>query len=332
MKTNVTLLAVTLVAAALAGCADNGEDADTNMTITPTGTTPATMTPATTTPATTPTPTGPPDGGPPMECHGDYDADTTGTRLGLPELQFTAKDPDASDPCFAFVGPRNATAGWNVFSLEYPAGGRTFHIMPMFFIGDHTMDEAVQALATGTPPEWATPAGAVGGVTSGQTGSVAVDLQAGSYVFFCPIEGHVMQGMMGLLNVAASNETRAEPTADATITLTDYNFTLPSEVSADVAVIKVVNNGTEAHEAPLALLDANTSMMQFLEAVESETPTGPPPGALIGGSNAIGPGQTVYLLVDLQAGRTYGLVCFVESPAHGAPHLALGMVKEFAVA
>lgn len=267
----------------------------------------------------------------PMECHGDYvDDSATGTRLGLPELQFTTKDADATDPCFAFVGPRNATAGWNVLSLSYPAGGRTFHIMPMVFIGTHTLDEVLQAFATDSQPEWATESGAVGAVTPGQSGSVAVDLKVGSYVFFCPIEGHMMQGMMGVLNVTAANDTRVAPTADATITLDDYNFTLPSNVSADVAVIKVVNNGTEPHEAPLALLDANTSMMQFLEAIESPNPTGPPPGALVGGVNAISPGQTVYILVDLDAGRTYGMVCFVSSKSHGeAPHMALGMVAEF---
>lgn len=328
MKTQSFLFALTLVGVALAGCAGPADD-DTQTT-TPTSTS---ATPATTTPVATPTGEGPGEMAP-MECHGDYDDDSaTGTRLGLPELQFTAKDGDATDPCFAFVGPRNATAGWTVFTLSYPAGGRTFHIMPMYYIGNHTMDEAMQALASGAEPEWASPAGAVGAVTSGQSGSVAVDLKAGNYMFFCPIEGHMMQGMTGVLSVAASNETRAAPTEDATVTLRDYNFTLPTDLGSNVTIIKVVNNGTEPHEAPLALLDANTTMMQFLGAIEAENPTGPPPGALVGGVNAISPGDSVYVLVDLQPGRTYGLVCFVGSAAHGgAPHMTLGMVGEFQVA
>jgi uncharacterized cupredoxin-like copper-binding protein len=280
----------------------------------------------------TPTPGDEDEMGEPMECHGDYDdADAVAEKIGLPELQFTVKEPTADDPCFAFVGPRNATAGWTVFSLEYPAPGRTFHIMPMFFIGSHTVDEVMAAFASESEPEWATPAGAVGGVTPGQSGSLAVELKEGSYMFFCPIEGHMMKGMMGVLNVTAASEERAEPEADAEIDLVDYNFTVPANLSADAQVIKVTNKGTEPHEAPLVQLQGNATAMEFIEAVESETPTGPPPGALIGGTNTILPGTTVYMIVDFDAGTRYAMACFVESESHGgAPHLELGMVKEFA--
>ena len=336
MKTNVILFSLTLVAAALAGCADN-DAADANAT--PTGTTPATMTPATTTPMTTPTMPG--EGempAPDPRClapPANATAPAAGTRLGMPELSFTTSDPTEDDPCFRFHGPQNATSGWNAFSLTYPQGGRTFHIMPMYFIGDHTMAELQAALMAGPdaqPPEWAVPSGAVGGVTSGQTGRVAIDLEVGNYVYFCPIDGHMMQGMMGMLSVTQADNESAAPDADATIELTDYNFTVPA-LHEDVAVIAVTNNGTEPHEAPLVRLNAGANMTTFLAAIESETPTGPPPGALVGGVNAIAPGQTVYLLVDLAPETSYGLVCFVSSPSHGgAPHIAIGpMLAEFDV-
>ncbi|HET6403997.1 MAG TPA: hypothetical protein VFH78_05070 [Candidatus Thermoplasmatota archaeon] len=338
MNQKAIFFAATLVAAALAGCA-NEPAGDT--TTTPTGsTTPATGTPVTTpttTPAVTPTPGGDEEGpgGPPemMECEGDYELDNTSTRLGMPELRYVAKDPDANDPCFAFVGPRNATAGWNVFTLTYPAGGRTFHIMPMYFHGERSSEEFIGAMMSSNEsrPDWIKPVGAVGGVTPGQTGSVAIELEAGNYTFFCPIEGHMFQGMHGSLRVAEAEEganATAPPAADATITLVDYNFTLP-ELREGMTVIRVTNNGTEPHEAPLVKLNAGANMSAFLAAIESETPTGPPPGALIGGVNAIAPGQTVYLLVDIEADTTYGFVCFVESEAHGGmPHIALGMIGE----
>jgi hypothetical protein len=226
----------------------------------------------------------------------------------------------------------NATSGWNVITLRHP--GMEFHIMPMYFIANHTMEDFVGALSSGAaPPADMVPAGAVGGLTGGQNGSVAIDLEPGNYAYFCPIAGHMFQGMAGMIQVTQAANESAAPAADTTITLVDYNFTLPADLDANVSVIKVVNNGTEPHEMPLVLLEGNATLDQFLTAIEAETPTGPPPGALVGGVNAIAPGQTVYVLIDLESGQHYGVACFVESASHGgAPHLALGMMDDFTVA
>lgn len=338
MKSFSLFLAIALSAVALAGCANDNGGTDNTTTTPGTTTTPATTTPATTTPVT-------PEGeempevdprclAPPLEVAVGENAtgDNASTRLGMPELRFTTSDPTTEDPCYRFHGPQNATSGWNVFTLSYPEGGRTFHIMPMYFIGNRTMADVMASMGPAGAPEWAVPSGAVGGVTPGQNGSVAIDLEAGNYVYFCPIEGHMFQGMMGMLAVTeAENETEA-PEADATIELVDYNFTMP-ELHAGVKVIRVTNNGSEPHEAPLVKLDEGANMTQFVAAVEDPNATAPPPGALIGGVNAIAPGQTVYLLVDLDEGTDYGLVCFVSSPEHdGAPHVMIGpMIADFTV-
>lgn len=72
-------------------------------------------------------------------------------------------------------------------------------------------------------------------------------------------------------------------------------------------------------------------MTTFLAVLEDPNATSPPPGQLIGGVNAIAPGQTVYLLVDLESDQDYGMVCFVSSPKHqGMPHAFIGpMVVDF---
>lgn len=334
MDRSTTRLAASLlvVAAALAGCADNDEESSNTTNDT------------TTTPTTPGNGTDPTSGGgppqtdprclaPPPASLANATPTSASTRLGMPELGFTISDPSAQDPCYRFHGPRNATSGWNVLTLTYAAGGSGFHIMPMFFIGNRTQPELLQAFGPeGQPPEWAIPSGAVGGVTPGSNGSVAIDLKVGNYVYFCPIEGHMMQGMMGTLAVTQGGEPAEAPEPDATIELVNFNFTMPTSMRADVAVIEVVNRGTQPHEAPLVRLAQGATMVQFVEAVEDANATGPPPGALVGGVNAIAPGQTVYLIVDLESGTSYGLACFVESPQHGgAPHLALGMVAEFTV-
>lgn len=313
-------------AVALAGCA---ADETPQTTTTPSTTTPATTTPVVTTPAPggdNETPDG--EGPPPIrtECLERHE-NTTSTRLGMPELVFNIEEPSGDDGCYSFRGPANATSGWNVFTLN---GANEFHIMPMFYIGNRTLDDALQALAGDGPPEWATPAGAVGGVTRGENGSVALDLEPGNYFYFCPIHGHMFQGMMGILNVTQADEEAEPPTADARIELVDYNFTLPGELGAQTKVIEVVNVGSEPHEAPLFRLHGNATVMDFLHAVEDPNATGPPPGAVMGGVNVIAPGQTAYILVDLEAGARYGMACFAESESHGgAAHLELGMVKEF---
>jgi uncharacterized cupredoxin-like copper-binding protein len=330
MKPISLFISLTFVAAALAGCA--ADESGDNMT---------TTSPVTTTPVTTPTtdnetPDGPPDVDPRcLAPPADAAEVNASTRLGMPELSFTTSDPSEADPCYRFHGPQNATSGWNVFTLTYPAPGQTFHIMPMYFIGEHTMEDVLAAFASspeGEAPEWAVPSGAVGGVTPGSSGSVAIDLDVGNHVYFCPIEGHMLQGMMGMLAVTEAENETAAPEADAAIELVDFNFTVP-DLTADMTVIRVTNNGSEPHEAPLVKLMGGATMSQFLATLEDPDATGPPPGQLIGGVNAIAPGQTVYLLVDLEAGQDYGMACFIPSPAHGgAPHVAIGpMVVDFTV-
>jgi len=42
-------------------------------------------------------------------------------------------------------------------------------------------------------------------IAAGESGTLTVDLQAGEYEFYCPIDGHRAQGMEGTLKVGASS-------------------------------------------------------------------------------------------------------------------------------
>lgn len=328
------LLALTLVAAALAGCADSGTDTTT----TPTG--PATTTPtppATTTPPVTPTaPPGPPDCDEPTAQPAPM-----GEVMGYREIVVTVEEPSGDDGCFQFVAPAETHAGWTAITLRN--NGMAPHIMPIFFLGEHTAAELANATAAagGKPPEWAEPVGGVGIVTPFQSGTVLVDLEEGNYVFVCFFDGHHTQGMVHELKVehppASGHDDVGEhdegeaPMANYTVTGVDFNFTMPANITPGTHIIAFVNNGTELHEFPLVKLNENTTLMQFLQAVQSPTPSGPPPGAGIGGVNVVAPGKTAYAIVRFTPGD-YGLVCFVESESHGgAPHMLLGMTKEFEV-
>ncbi|HVM45008.1 MAG TPA: hypothetical protein VM582_03645, partial [Candidatus Thermoplasmatota archaeon] len=260
--------------------------------------------------------------------------DAPGERAGYPEIRFSVSENATGDGCLAFVGPATATAGWTAVTLHND--GMAPHIMPMYFLGEHTLDDFVQAMSSGEEPDWAVPVGGVGVATPFQTATVIMELQEGNYAIVCFFEGHHLRGMYRQLTVEHPDEhdevgehpELPAPTANYTIELNDFAFVVPN-MTAGTHVIRVVNNGEQPHEAPLIRLNENTSMQQFLAAIEN--PQGPPPGAGVGGVNVLAPGAEAYFVVDLVAGD-YGLVCFVTSPEHGAPHIALGMVAQFSVA
>lgn len=310
------LLAILLTGAALAGCTDDtgGDD-----TATPTPTTSETTSPT--------SPTNVLDQ-PPVACPDAPTTNATGDEaMGYPAITFTVSEPTEENPCFAFVGPASVSAGWTAVTLNNT--GMAMHIMPMFFVGERSDEEIAQALAAEETPEWVVPVGGVGVATPFASGTALMNLQEGRYVLVCFIEGHHMQGMWRVLNVtAAEGEARPAPEAAFTVTLMDYNFSIPENVTAGLQVFRVVNNGTEPHEAPLLMVNEGHTFEELLQALEN--PQGPPPGAGVGGVNFIPPGAEAYAIADLHAGTTYGFVCFVESDAHaGAPHIALGMAASF---
>lgn len=316
------MTALLLVAAALAGC--TGETPQDPMDDDMGGNV---------TPPTNETPEGNETEQPPqfLECTQPPASNATaGDVLGYPEVVFTVKEPSGDDPCFGFVGPASVPAGWTAVTLNNT--GATMHIMPMFYVGDHTLEEVEAVLQSdAAPPAWVEAVGGVGVATPFSSGTVLMDLEEGTYVLVCFIEGHHFQGMYRLLEVtAAEGEELAGPVEDLTIELVDFNFTVPENVTAGRQIVRFVNNGTELHEAPFLLMDEGTTLDELLQAIEN--PQGPPPGAGVGGINTLAPGQEAFAVVDFLEGRSYGLVCFVESAEHeGMPHLALGMKKEFTV-
>jgi hypothetical protein len=60
------------------------------------------------------------------------------------------------------------------------------------------------------------------------------------------------------------------------------------------------------------------------------SPNGAPPFANVGGFQAITPGETGWLNLDLTPGE-YVALCYVPDPASGHAHLELGMVMPFRV-
>jgi len=109
------------------------------------------------------------------------------------------------------------------------------------------------------------------------------------------------------------------------VTASEYKFDGPAEVPAGMTTIHLTNNGKEPHQANLIRLDSGKTYTDMMAAMKAMKPDAPPPKWVImaGGPNAVAPGGSTDLTMNLQPGN-YAIVCFVPN-AKGVPHLMLGM-------
>ncbi len=254
---------------------------------------------------------------------------------------------------FSFSSPATVPAGFTRFELTNV--GQDPHHMQLLRLNDGVTQQQFQGalqealLASLTEGEAAllrifqitSEAGGPGGIVPGGNVRAVVDLQHGQYVLTCFLSGadgipHIAKGMVKALEVTAPpDEQPSEPDADVTVDLNDFAFVgAPATLSAGVTTFKVVNQGQEPHEMSLIRLNEGVSFAQLREAVMTPpelAPPGPPPATDSGGYQAITPGASGWVTVNLAQGE-YALVCFVPSPANGfVPHVALGMISSLTV-
>jgi hypothetical protein len=88
----------------------------------------------------------------------------------------------------------------------------------------------------------------------------------------------------------------------------------------------MTNAGTEPHEMTILHVDDGATADDVVAAIEGHTP---PPGTAVGGMQALPPGTTQQLQLDLEPGE-YVVICHVPSP-DGTPHHARGMIRRVSV-
>ena len=115
------------------------------------------------------------------------------------------------------------------------------------------------------------------------------------------------------------------------ITGSDYKFEAPESIPAGVTTFRLTDAGKELHHATLIKLDSGKTVADLEAGIKAMKPGTPPPGWAIpvGGPNAIAPGNTSELTMDIAPGN-YAIVCFIPD-AKGVPHAMLGMVKGLTV-
>jgi hypothetical protein len=274
-------------------------------------------------------------------------------RLALASLAWavgcTRQPPQADGPNvvtittteYAFGMPDTIPAGLTTFRLINQ--GKELHHASLVRLGDGRSAADVQAglaaaMKSHAPlPSWMTFAGGPNAVTLGDTGVATQLLEPGSYVFVCWIPSpdgvpHVMKGMMHPLVVTpgAAPSPAAEPAADVTIKLTDYDFELSQPLTAGTHVVRVENTGAQAHEIVIAALAPGKTLQDFI-AWEEGGEKGPlPTGEWVGGVTTIEVGAHSQFTTTFVAG-SYLLLCFWPDAKDGKPHIIHGMAKQITV-
>jgi hypothetical protein len=240
---------------------------------------------------------------------------------------------------YAFEAPDTIAAGRTTLRLVNK--GKDFHHIWLIKLeGGHTLPELVEAAKKQGPmPKWAVDVGGPNSPMPGGENSATLDLEPGTYVMVCVIpamadgQPHYMKGMMKQVTVAARRGVEqagktAAPAADVTMTLDDYSFNTSAPITTATKTIRIRNAAAQSHEVVIMKLDAGVTPEQFLQALEK--PQGPPPGKILGGVTGIARGRTIDLNATFTPGD-YTLLCFVPDAKDGKPHIAHGMVKNFAV-
>ena len=214
--------------------------------------------------------------------------------------------------------------------------------------GEHTEQEVLDALGAASQgeafPPWFIPAGGPYTTPPGQSSSVTLDLEPGTYWVLdgqSPEgteggESYAAQGSLARVSVEDGDEAAELPDTDATIEMVDYDFE-PTGLTAGTNRITMMNSGEEIHHTIAFPIRGDASIEEVEEvfaAPPGEAPPGggPPPLDFEGelGTTVLDGGRSQIVEFDLEPGR-YALVCFVSDREGGPPHVAKGMIREVQV-
>jgi hypothetical protein len=202
--------------------------------------------------------------------------------------------------------------------------------------GGHTLAEFYPSLETEEPapiPAWLHAFGGVGETSAGQTRSVVLDLQAGSYSWFSNTapeqEGAqplYKRGGEGTLEVTGDPSGARLPSTGAQITAkelgpTDYRFEATG-LKAGTNQITFTNGGAQLHHAVVARLAEGATLDQVREFFTTEDFKGPPPVDFDASevTAVLDSGGKQVDTIELKSG-SYALLCFLTDRAGSPPHV-----------
>lgn len=255
--------------------------------------------------------------------------DEAGVRSAPARLEIDAAD-------FRFTSLDEIPAGWVEVTFTN-SGSEPHHAQFARLNEGVTLDQFEAALIEDevAAMELVTLTGGPAVVDPGGEGSVLLNLPAGDYALICLVPSpdghtHLEKGMIKSLIVTPPDAGAGSPDLPV-IGMRDFAFEFPETLPAGPSMYEVVNDGPQIHEIAIIEPRDGVTADEALAALTGEAPPdGPPPFAWVGGMQALSPGETGILRLDLPPGD-YVAVCMVPDPATGQPHIMLGMVQPFTV-
>jgi uncharacterized cupredoxin-like copper-binding protein len=244
---------------------------------------------------------------------------------------------DGTGSEYVYDGPATVPAGPVRVTLANQ-GSEDHHAQVLRLDGGATLEDLQAALATGDPAAVTEVGSFVGGTGlvspgEGSRADAVLGLEPGDHVLLCFVSDgagvpHVAHGMLRPFQVTGADDPPPAPApeADGEIELDDYAFTVPDRIEGDATLAVTNRSATEAHEMVMARLDEGTTLDDVVAALRAHRPL---PARAVGGMQAVPPGTTEHLRLDLDPGR-YVLVCAVPS-SDGTPHFDAGMIREVTV-
>lgn len=155
-------------------------------------------------------------------------------------------------------------------------------------------------------------------------------------------EMHMEQGMLQLVTVTGGADVTVDdmPDNDGIVTASDYAFDVPELAAGEHTLTFANASDTQIHHLVLFGFaegvdeaGAKEAFDQMMAAGEGPPPEGVTPPDEAGYAPVTGPGMATTFDLELEAGRTYAAVCFIQDRAGGPPHaMAHNMVEFFTVA
>lgn len=198
----------------------------------------------------------------------------------------------------------------------------------------YTYDQVNKLMNSENPQDYqkamqaTTMVGGIPGMLPNGTAEAMVNLTSGNYVLMSQIGG---KPIVQQFTVTSSKSGLSEPSASATVKLSEFKIEMPASFKAGSTTFKVENIGGEGHMALFLHLAPGKTLDDAVKFVESNgPPSGPPPVDWAGGVDALSPQHDGYTTIDLQPGK-YAVICPMFDPSSGKSHAMLGMTKEITV-
>ncbi|MCX6050327.1 MAG: hypothetical protein NT075_34965 [Chloroflexi bacterium] len=236
---------------------------------------------------------------------------------------------------YSFEAPKEIAGGWVTVAFKNE-GKQPHHAQLVRLNDDVTAAQFQAALPKGIEAVMPliTMPGGPGVVDSNNSQETTIYLKPGHYFLICLVPDekgmpHLAHGMIAPLEVTAnSHQTATEPQADAEVKLVDFSFALPATIKPGAQTWKITAASKQPHEMALVKLAEGKTMMDVMAWMQQ--PVGAPPFSNVGGMQAMMPGDSGYLHLNLTAGD-YIAICHVPDAASGKEHAALGMMMPFKV-